>query len=273
MLKSTQHQLWNAVKRGSIMRISLIHMKTRDSIEEIFQTAWKKIHEAAKQKPNFIALPEYFSVPGFIEKYSSASEIFEKTHAPTVEFLREASAELPDIYIVGGTFIEKSQNTFFNICTIWRDGKLLGSYRKRNPVSVETRIGISKGDKPFVMSTEFGKIGLLICADIFDSEAVRQTISLGAETIFLPVASLSTHPDVKGHPLSEKIASENGVFVAKIGNVRSSAGGGRSAVIAPWGIIKEAPLTLSDLTLTVDLDIQKLKAYRSEISKGVSTPR
>ncbi len=248
-------------------------MKTRDSTEEVFQAVREKIHEAAKQKPNFIALPEYFSVPGFIEKFSSAHEIFEKTHASTIEFLREVSAELPDTYIVGGTFIEKSQNTFFNTCTIWKDGKLLGSYRKRNPVSVETKMGIGKGNKPFVLSTEFGKMGLLICADIFDTETVKQTISLGAETIFLPVASLSTHPDVKGHPLSEKIASENGVFIAKIGNVRSNAWGGRTAVIAPWGVIKEAPLTLSDFVLTVDLDMQRLKAYRAEISKGFSTPQ
>jgi predicted amidohydrolase len=258
-------------KKGNDMRISLIHMKTRDLTEEVFQAAWEKIHEAAEQKPNFIALPEYFSVPSFIEKFSSASEIFEKTYTPTVEFLRKVSAKLPGIYIVGGTFIEKSQNAFFNICTIWRDGRLLGSYRKRNPVGVETKMGVGKGDKPFVLSTEFGNIGLLICADIFDAEAVKQTISLGAETIFLPVASLSTHPDVKGHPLSEKIASENGVFIAKIGNVRSNTWGGRTAVIAPWGVIKEAPLTLSDFALTVDLDMQRLRAYRTEISKGVST--
>jgi len=244
------------------MRVSLIHMKTRDSLEDIFQAVSENVREAAEQRPNFIALPEYFSVPGFIEKFSSAMEIFEKTYTPTIAFLKRVSAEFPDIYIVGGTFVEKSQNAFFNTCTVWRNSELLGFYRKRNLINVEARIGLSRGDKPLVLSTEFGKIGLLVCADIFDREAVKQTVDLGAEVIFLPVASLSSHPDVKGHPLSERIASENGVFIAKVGNVRSDARGGKSAVIAPWGVVEEAPSSPTDYVLTVDLDMERLKAYR-----------
>lgn len=255
----------------NIMKVSLIHMKTRDSMKEIFKAVREKIHEAAEQKPDFIALPEYFSVPGFIEKFSSAAEIFKETYTSTVEFLKDVSAELPDIYIVGGTFVEKSQNTFFNTCTIWKNSKPLGTYRKRNLINIETKIGISKGDKPLVLPTEFGKIGVLICADIFNGEAVKQTVSLGAEVIFLPVASLSTHPDVKGHPLSEKIALENGVFIVKIGNVRSDAKGGRSAVVAPWGVIEEASESPSDVVLTVELDMQKLRSYRRGINRGFST--
>ncbi|MGQ9538980.1 MAG: hypothetical protein ACUVTE_05315 [Candidatus Bathycorpusculaceae bacterium] len=60
------------------MKISLIHMKTRNSMAQLLSAAQKRICEAAKQKPNFIALPEYFSVPGFIENFSSAEEIFKK---------------------------------------------------------------------------------------------------------------------------------------------------------------------------------------------------
>jgi predicted amidohydrolase len=255
------------------MKVSLIHMKTRSSINEALSAARKKIHEAVEQKPNFIALPEYFSVPGFIEKFSSAMEIFKKTHNPTFIFLKSVSAEFPNIYIVGGTLIEKSQNAFFNTCTIWKNAELLGGYRKRNLINIEVKMGISKGDKPLVLSTELGKIGLLICADIFDMEIVKQTAFLDAEIIFLPVASLSTHPDVKGHPLSEKIALENGVFIVKVGNVRSNARGGRSAVIAPWGVIKEVPESSSDKVLTVELDMQRLRSYREEINRGASIPQ
>ncbi len=255
------------------MKISLIHMKTRNSLTQLLSAAREKIREAAKQKPNFIALPEYFSVPGFIENFSSAEEIFEKTYNSTVEFLKNVSAEFPNIYIVGGTLVEKSQNAFFNTCMIWKNAKLLGSYRKRSLINMEVKMGINKGDKPFVLETEFGKVGILICADIFDSEAVKQTVSLGAETIFLPVASLSTHPNVKGHPLSEKIASENGVFIIKVGNTCSGAKGGRSAIIAPWGIIEEAEETPSDKVLTADLDMKRLRRYREEINKGFSTPQ
>jgi predicted amidohydrolase len=47
--------------------------------------------------------------------------------------------------------------------------------------------------------------------------------------------------------------------------VRSGAKGGRSAVIAPWGVISEVEDTPSDAILTVDLDMAKLKAYREKL--------
>jgi len=246
-------------------------METRDTLEEAISAAQKNIREAAEQKPNFVALPEYFSVPGFFEKYSSAEEIFKKTFKATIKFLRQISSCVPNIYIIGGTLIEKQHKAFFNTCTVWKGGELLGRYRKRNLISTEIKMEVSKGHKPLVLSTGFCKIGVLICADIFDMESVEQTINMGAETIFLPVAALYAHPDVKGHPLSEKIACERGVFIVKVGNVRSGAKGGRSAVITPWGVIKEAPDVSSDVVFTVDLDVSKLRYYRQKLSKGSST--
>ena len=247
------------------MKVSLIHMKTRDTLGDVLSKTKENILKVAEQKPNFIALPEYFSVPGFIENYSSAKEIFEETFKPTMDFLKHVSSEFPDIYIIGGTLIEKKQDYFFNTCTIWKDGELLKSYRKRNLINAEVKIGVSKDGNPLVLDTEFCKISVLVCADIFDSNTVEQTVKMGAEIIFLPVAALYAHPNVEGHPLSEKIASEKGVFIVKVGNVRSGAKGGRSAVIAPWGVISEVEDTPSDAILTVDLDMAKLKAYREKL--------
>lgn len=252
------------------MRVSLIHMKTRNTLEDAISAAQKNIYRAAEQDPNFIVLPEYFSVPGFIENFSSAEEIFKKTYKATIKFLRCISSEVPNVYIVGGTLIEKRQKAFLNTCTVWKGGELLERYHKRNLVNAEIKIGVSEGGKPLVLSTEFCKIGVLICADIFDSKSVEQTVSMGAEIIFLPVAALYTHPDVKGHPLSEKIASEKGVFIVKVGNVRSGAKGGRSAVIAPWGVIEEVPEAPSDVVLTVDLDMSKLKSHRESLNRSSS---
>ena len=50
---------------------------------------------------------------------------------------------------------------------------------------------------------------------------------------------MGTHPTVKGHPLTEGMAREYGLFVLKVGNVCSNMRGGRSAIIAPWGILGE----------------------------------
>jgi predicted amidohydrolase len=78
---------------------------------------------------------------------------------------------------------------------------------------------------------------------------------------------MGTHPSVKGHPLTEKLATENGVYVLKVGNVSSRMRGGRSAVIAPWGIIKEVTDAPRDTVVTADVDLPRLRAYRIKISR------
>ena len=71
----------------------------------------------------------------------------------------------------------------------------------------------------------------------------------------------------KGHPLSEKLATENGVYLVKVGNVSSSARGGRSAFITPWGIEQEASDAVEDAVMTIDFDMQKLREYRKSLKK------
>jgi predicted amidohydrolase len=102
---------------------------------------------------------------------------------------------------------------------------------------------------------------------MFDPAIIAQTVSLGAEIVFLPVAALGMHPSVKGHPLTQKIASENGVFIIKVGNVHSSTRGGRSAVIAPWGVIEEVSDAPRDAIIMADLDLQRLREYRKKLNK------
>ena len=88
---------------------------------------------------------------------------------------------------------------------------------------------------------------------MFDPVLVKQIANLGAEIVSLPVAAMGTHPSVKGHPLTEKVSTDNGYFVLKVGNVCSSMRGGRSAVIAPWGILGEVTDAPEDSILTRDL--------------------
>jgi predicted amidohydrolase len=102
---------------------------------------------------------------------------------------------------------------------------------------------------------------------MFDPDLVKQVMKLGPEVLYLPVAAMGTHPSVKGHPLTEKVAADNGIFVIKVGNVCSTAKGGRSAVIAPWGIIEEVTDAQEDSIVTVDLDMKRLREYRTKLSK------
>jgi predicted amidohydrolase len=242
-------------------------MKVRNTLEENLAAASAGIIKAAAQQPAFIALPEYFSVPGCMEDFTSAENIFKETYRETREFLLKVSKEIPDIYLLGGTLLEEEDGKFYNTTTLWKNGEQLGKYKKKNPIEAEIRAGVARGTKAVVVETTKCKVGLIICADMFDPDLVKQAVELGSEVLYLPVAAMGTHPNVKGHPLTEKVAADNGIFVIKVGNVCSNAKGGRSAVVAPWGIIEEVTDAQEDSVVTVDLDMQRLREYRKKLSK------
>jgi omega-amidase len=248
------------------VKVCLIHMKVRSSLESNLKAALASVKKAAKQKPKFIALPEYFSVPNNMEHFTSAEKISEETFDKTMKFLAKLSKPFSNIYIIGGTVLEEDNHTFYNTSTLWKAGSLVGKYRKRNPISAELKAGVSKGDKPAVFDTKYCKVGLLVCADMFDPPTVKAVVNLGAELVFLPVAAMGTHPKVKGHPLTEKLAKDNGIYVVKVGNVSSNARGGRSAFITPWGIEQEASNVVEDLVMTFNFDMQKLREYRKSLN-------
>jgi predicted amidohydrolase len=249
------------------LKVSLIHLRIRNTLKENLNAAREGIRKAAKQKPAFIALPEYFSIPNSMEQFNSAERISHETFTETYNFFVEISKEFPEVYIAGGSVLEEDHGVFYNTSTLWRNGILIGKYRKRNPIKAELQAGVSRGSQPAVFDTDYCKVGMLVCADMFDLPAIKAVVDLGAELVFLPVAAMGTHPTVKGHPLTEKLASENGIYVVKVGNVSSSARGGRSAFITPWGVEQEVTDAIEDSVITADFDMQKLREYRATIAK------
>jgi predicted amidohydrolase len=242
-------------------------MEIRDTLEKNLTAAKNAVLRAAKEKPALIALPEYFTVPDCMANFTDASKISNETCNKTLDFLQDISAKIGNIYLLGGTVLEQDCGRFYNTTTLWRNGVLVAKYKKINPIQAEIQAGVAKGNTPLVVDTEIGKIGLIVCADSFDPQLIKKVAALGAEIMTLPVAAMGTHPVVKGHPLTEAIARDYGVFVLKVGNVSSNMRGGRSAIIAPWGILGEVSDAAEDSVLSADLDMERLKAYRSNLYK------
>ena len=249
------------------MKVAVIHMKIRPTLQDNIAAAQTAITTAAKQKPTIIVLPEYFTVPNCMADFTDAPKISKQTNAQTMDFLQKISAKIGGIYLLGGSVLQEDGGKYYNTSTLWRNGKLLAKYKKINPINAEIKAGVSKGDTPMVVDTEFGKLGMLVCADSFDPVLVTKVAELGALVVSLPVAAMGTHPTVQGHPLTEGIARNFGVFILKVGNVCSNMRGGRSAIIAPWGILGEVTDAPEDSILTADLDLEMLKEYRKAIHK------
>jgi omega-amidase len=250
------------------MKVSVLHMEIRLTLEENLKAAKNAVLKAAKQKPALISLPEYFTVPNCMADFTDAPKISEQTCNKTLDFLQEISAEIGNIYLLGGTVLQEDKGKYYNTSTLWKNGSLLAKYKKINPIEAEVKAGVAKGNTPLVVDTELGKLGMIVCADTFDPPLVKKVAELGAEIVSLPVAAMGTHPTVKGHPLTEGIARQYGIFILKVGNVCSNMRGGRSAIIAPWGILGEVTDAPEDSVLTADLDMTRLREYRKKLSKS-----
>ncbi|MFH1327917.1 MAG: carbon-nitrogen hydrolase family protein [Candidatus Bathyarchaeota archaeon] len=246
-------------------RISLIHMEVTNSVNANLNKADKIIRKAAKvARPNFICLPEYFSMPPTIN--NTAKKMFKIAYPPTVAFRKRISAEL-HIHIVGGTVIERYKGDFYNTSMLLKNGEILGRYRKINLTELEIGVGIKEGAEHLVQNTKFGKVGILVCADILFPETVQTLTSTGAEIVFLPISQPSgTYPSVKGHPLSISNAKDNLIFILKNGcvglNSKGDKIGSKSAIISPWGVIKEAKSGNKEEVISANLDLEPLRELR-----------
>jgi predicted amidohydrolase len=235
-------------------------MEIRSTLEDNLKAAKTAVLKAAKQKPALIALPEYFTVANCMADFTDAQKISQETCAKTLNFLQEISREIGNIYLLGGTVLEEDNGKHYNTSTLWRNGQLLAKYKKINPIKAEIEAGVARGNQPLVVDTDLGKLGIIVCADTFDPPLIKKIADLGAEIVSLPVAAMGTHPTVKGHPLTEAIARDYGLFILKVGNVCSNMRGGRSAIIAPWGILGEVSDVAEDSVLTAE--------YRRKLSKS-----
>jgi omega-amidase len=243
------------------MQVSLIHMQISYQPEKNLENAERMLYKAADSGSDFICLPEYFSLPSNIEDIRLLDGIVDETHDRSVQLLKRVSKEV-DAYIVGGTLFEKFRGKYYNTCLFLKHGKILGKYRKMHLTEWEKKAELNVGRTYKVFETEFCKAGILICADVFYPRTVRKLATIGAEVIFLPVSASRTHPYVKGHPLTEKRARNNKVFILKNGNTRSNSKGGNSAIISPWGILNQAKDELNTKIISADLDINKLREIR-----------
>jgi predicted amidohydrolase len=264
MFKSQKTKIIQHKRRTNVLKVSVLHMEIRPNLKDNLTAAKNAVLKAAKDKPALIALPEYFTVPHCMAHFTDAAAISKETCNKTLDFLQEVSAQIGNIYLIGGSVLQEDGGKYYNTSTLWRNGVLLAKYKKINPIQAEVNAGVARGCTPMVLDTDLGRLGMIVCADTFDPALVKKVAELGAEIVTLPVAAMGTHPTVKGHPLTEGIARDYGVFILKVGNVSSNMRGGRSAIIAPWGILGEVTDAPEDSILTADLDMERLKGYRAK---------
>jgi predicted amidohydrolase len=115
--------------------------------------------------------------------YTQASE---PVPGPTTSFLGRL-AKKHGMYIAAG-LLERDGDTVYNTAVLMdRNGELFGKYRKVCLPREEIQGGVTPGESLPVFDTDFGRIGLMICWDVFFPEPARLLALQGAEVILMPI--------------------------------------------------------------------------------------
>lgn len=161
------------------------------------------IKEAAGKGAKLICLPEVLT-KAFTGK--SNKEVAEAIPGGAATNAFQKLARENDIYIVAG-MVEADQDTLYNTSILVGPEGFIGKYRKVVPTLAESNeITLAPGENYPVFETEIGRIGMMICYDIYFPGVARQLSRNGAQIVALPIAG--------GHPiLAQARAIENQVYL------------------------------------------------------------
>lgn len=167
------------------VRLATIHHRPREgkTPKEKREQFASLIADAARQKADFVVLPETLTYYGTGLKYV---DVAESVPGPSTDYFGEL-AKKHDLYIVAG-LLERDKHLVYNVAVLLGpDGKITGKYRKVTLPRGEVEGGIMPGNEYPVFETRFGKVGMMICYDGFFPEVARELSNNGAEVIAWPV--------------------------------------------------------------------------------------
>jgi N-carbamoylputrescine amidase len=143
------------------VRLAAIQMiSVNGRVAENLARAMRWAEQAAQENAELVLLPELFSV-GF-EINANAWNSAEPQDGPTERCLAD-TARLHSFYI-GGSYLERRGDDFFNTFVLAGPAGIIGRVRKRHPCSLEAYI-FKGADDPHVIRTPLGNIGVAICYD------------------------------------------------------------------------------------------------------------
>lgn len=158
-------------------------------------------------------------------------QLLEPIPGPTTERLG-AKAREHKIYI-SASLAEREGDTRYNTAVlIDRFGQVVAKYRKTHlTVSEQLVSGITPGTEFVVHSTDFGRVGLMVCYDHHYPEVARILALRGAELLVMPNAADGREKGTLWESAMRIRAVDNHVYIVSAVNF------GRSLVAAPDGRI------------------------------------
>lgn len=226
---------------------------------------------ASSKGAKIVCLPQLFAnrwFPARIDK--AAFSLAEEEDGFIITTLRELALEL-GIVIITPIFEKEAKDYYNSAFVLGTHGEIIGKYRKIHVPQLpfwEEKSYFTKGNLGIpVFETPFGKIGTLLCWDVFYPDAFRTLAQGGAQIVFTPTASAYYHSRFKWERAIQASAHINGLFVFRVNRVgreKKQTFYGRSFCTRPDGEFLVTPIGSSEGIVLADLDLNEISSVKND---------
>lgn len=231
------------------------------------------INNAVSEGAKLIVLPELCNTGYVFKDREEAFDLSEVIPEGETTVAWENVAKTHGVYLVAG-ICEREDNQLYNSAIVIGPNGHIGTFRKIHLWNQEKHIFEPGNNGVPVFDTPLGKIGVLICYDIWFPEAHRECSLKGADIICVPTNWVPI-PDQNPEEMPMAVhlcmvnAHVNGIFIAaadRIGVEREQPFIGKSVITGPRGWIISGPASAD----TEEIIIANCNLLDSRHSKDVS---
>lgn len=232
--------------------------------------AISQFQRAMLEQPDIVCMPEALPALGLtIEHWR---DIAEPVPGPTTEAFGRLARQ-HNCWVICPV-IERYRGRMYNTAVIInRRGEVAGRYRKMHPTIGEIEGGVTPGNRPVVIETDFGRIGCAICFDLNFRDVIEGLSRAGAELVFFPsMYRGGLQMQIWAHDFSvymvSACTSPGSAIVNPLGRILTES--------QPHQLIISRTINLDMCVLHLDYNYDKFDAikqrYRSGVELEVATP-
>ncbi|MCR4678130.1 MAG: hydratase [Lachnospiraceae bacterium] len=258
-----------------MVKIASVQMNSEKGKMAETAVAMKKyVCEAADKGAQLVILPEGIYQGYVFDSYEECFSMAEEVPSGKICTEMTELAKEKGVYIIWGMYEREGPDLYNSAVFVGPEG-FVGKYRKMHYWATE-KLYCEPSDSGFpVFHTKLGKIGIIICYDLWFPESSRILTVEGADLIVTPTGWVEDEGAEDNYPIKDYppanilcigTAHTNGVYVAasaRVGYEGSTKWVGHSIICDPKGNILARAGNKEEEIIYADVDLWKAKSTRS----------
>ena len=206
---------------------------------------------------------------GELATYGSSTDHAQAMPALAEQVYRDAARE-HGIWLIPGSLYEIDDGSIFNTTpVIAPNGDVVRRYRKMYPFCPYEK-GVTPGkDFAVIDIPDVGRVGVMICYDMWFPEVARTLVWMGAQVILCPSMTNTIDRDLE-LAMARTLGAINQCYFVNV-NVAGGIGNGLSIVVAPDGRVLHQSGERTE-AIALDLDLDLVQRVRERGVDGLGQP-